>query len=168
MLCVLAADPDEEISATPQTGHGVAQPPGRHRSSGRQRGRGHLTPARLHRKTGQFADSGLRNSPCWFHDDLAPCSAALASALLSAAAFGLGCPRTSLRCWRSEKEPLSTGARLLDLADQYSLADNSLLRSGLGLTSQVANARGVPNFIPKTLWLCILIRALGSLARMCG
>ena len=32
---------------------------GRHRSSGRQRGRGHLIPARLHRKTGQFADSGL-------------------------------------------------------------------------------------------------------------
>ena len=32
---------------------------GRHRSSGRQWGRGHLIPARLHRKTGQFADSGL-------------------------------------------------------------------------------------------------------------
>ena len=139
LFCVLVAGPDEEISATPQTGHGVAQPPGRHRSSGRQRGRGHLTPARLHRKTGQFADSGLRNSPCWFHDDLAPCSAALASALLSAAAFGLGCPRTSLRCWRSEKEPLSTGAPLRNLADQYRLADSSLLTSKAGMSDPVPN-----------------------------
>src|SRR4029453_9298808 len=47
---VLVAGPDEEISATPQTG--VAQRPGPTPIKWSAEGRGHLTPARLHRKTG--------------------------------------------------------------------------------------------------------------------